>query len=347
MNERGRPDGSAACRTEMSETGAVRPRQIRAMMKPHDEQQLDLGAYEIVRLHNSLSISLRVTMSLSSAGAGMANSCKLRPRPRHRWLSVLLFVAIGTVLYAQTDTDFDEYKLRIDGYWFYSNPSPTLQDATTGGVIDLNKDFAFSSYSTITGKFDWKFTRKNHLYLVGAAFNQSRLATLQRTIVFNGQTFNVGLVTKANLSAPLIAPGYQYDIIRSKRGHLGLALQFDVFNSEASLFAAAQANNNNQAISSKKSLLVPIPVAGPQFRYYLTNFPRLYVEGNVFGMYLFGYGNFVSTADDVGVTLNKHLSVNAGYQLGSRLTVNDDAKKNRLGLRLTQQGPIVGLEASF
>jgi len=262
-------------------------------------------------------------------------------------LILLLWAAAAPSLHAQTDTDFDEYKVRIDGFWFYSNPTGTLQDATTGNIISLHKDFAFSSYSTFAGKLDWKFTRKNHVYLVGAPFDQSRVATLQRTIVFNGQTFNVGVVTKANLSAPLIAPGYQYDIIRRKRGNLGLALQFDIFNSRASLFAAAQVNNNNQVQSAKKSLLVPIPVAGPAGRFYLTNSPRLFVEGNLFGMYFFGYGNFVSTTDDVGVTINKHLSVNAGYQLGSRLTVNDDVKKNRLGLRLTQQGPIVGAEVSF
>lgn len=166
-------------------------------------------------------------------------------------------------------------------------------------------------------------------------------------IVFQGQTFNVGVVTKANLSAPLIAPGYQYDIIRRRRGHLGLGVQVDLINSEASLFAAAQINNNNRAISAKGSLLAPIPVAGPQARFYLTNSPRLYVEGNLYGMYLFGYGSFVSTSDAVGVTLTKHLSVNAGYQLGSKLNVNVDSKKNRLGLSLTQKGPIVGAEVSF
>jgi hypothetical protein len=265
-----------------------------------------------------------------------------------RWLLILFVLAAAVpLLHAQTDADFDEYKIRIAGYWFYSNPTGTLQDATSGNIIDLHKDFGFSSYSTFTGKVDWKFTRKNHLYLVGGSFDQSRVAALQRTIVFQGQTFNVGVVTKANLSAPLIAPGYQYDIIRRKRGNLGLALQFDIFNSSASLFAAAQVNNNNQVQSVKKSLLVPIPVAGPAGRFYLTNSPRLFVEGNVFGMYFFGYGNFISTADDVGVTLNKHLSLNAGYQLGSRLTVNDDVKKNRLGLQLTQKGPIVGAEVSF
>ena len=123
-------------------------------------------------------------------------------------LILLLWAAAAPSLHAQTDTDFDEYKVRIDGFWFYSNPTGTLQDATTGNIISLHKDFAFSSYSTFAGKLDWKFTRKNHVYLVGAPFDQSRVATLQRTIVFNGQTFNVGVVTKANLSAPLIAPGY-------------------------------------------------------------------------------------------------------------------------------------------
>ena len=37
----------------------------------------------------------------------------------------------------------------------------------------------------------------------------------------------------------------------------------------------------------------PIPVAGPDFRFYIL--PKLFVDGNLFGMYLFGYGNFVST----------------------------------------------------
>ena len=183
-----------------------------------------------------------------------------------RLLLILIILTATAVvsLHAQTDTDFDEYKVRIDGFWFYSNPTGTLQDATTGDIISLHKDLAFSSYSTFTGKLDWKFTRKNHLYLVGASFNQSRQTVLQRTIMFHGQTFNVGVLTRANLSAPLIAPGYQYDIFRRRRWHLGLAVQFNLYNTKASLFAAAQVNTNNQVISARKSLLAPIPVAGPQ-----------------------------------------------------------------------------------
>jgi hypothetical protein len=94
-------------------------------------------------------------------------------------------------------------------------------------------------------------------------------------------------------------------------------------------------------------LLAPIPVAGPDFRLYLTNSPRVYLEGNLYGMYFFGYGNYISSAGDLGFTVARHVSVNAGYQLGSRLVVENDASTNRIGLTLKQKGPMVGLQISF
>ena len=271
----------------------------------------------------------------------------------------LLFVglflgAVPPALHAQNgksgDEEFDAYKLRVSAFFFYSNPSGDVQGSHDADMIDLQKDFGFNSYSTFTGKADWKFTRKNHFYLVGSDFNQTRDVVLKRTITFQGQTFNVGATVRANLDAPEIAPGYQYDFIRRKRGHLGVGIQIDLFDASASISAAAQVTGDGTqqaAGTASGSLLAPIPVAGPDFRFYLTDSPRLFVEGQVMGMYLFGYGNFVSTADDIGFTVTKHLSVNAGYQLGSRLVVNNSASANRIGLRLTQSGAIVGLQASF
>jgi hypothetical protein len=275
---------------------------------------------------------------------------KGRPVTRLRLPVILLFLAaVAPWLHAQTDSDFDSYKVRISGFWFYSNPSGDFQGSTENGVINLQKDLNFDSYSTFSGKIDWKFTRKNHLYLIGSSFNQTRTVTLQRDIVYQGQTFNVGLVTTANLSAPMYAPGYQYDIIRRRRGHLGIGVQIDLFDANASLNAAAQVTSDgvhHAAVSAKSSLLAPIPVAGPQFRLYLTDSPHLYVEGSLYGMYLFGYGNFVSTADNLGFAINKHLSLDAGYELGSRLVVNNK-NADRIGIHLTQQGPIAGLQVSF
>lgn len=98
------------------------------------------------------------------------------------------------------------------------------------------------------------------------------------------------------------------------------------------------------AAKSSASLLAPIPVAGPEFRLYLLK-SRLFVNGQGMGMYLFGYGNYFSTTDYLGVAVTKFLSINAGYAIGSHLRVNNSA--NRVGLDLVQKGPLAGLEVSF
>jgi hypothetical protein len=92
------------------------------------------------------------------------------------------------------------------------------------------------------------------------------------------------------------------------------------------------------------SVLLSACSGKPLQRRACVGFPR--TIGNVLGMYFFGYGNYVSSAGYLGLTLTKHLAVNAGYQLGSRLVVNNKTG-DRIGLHLTQQGAIVGLEARF
>jgi hypothetical protein len=92
------------------------------------------------------------------------------------------------------------------------------------------------------------------------------------------------------------------------------------------------------------SLLAPLPVAGPDIRFYFH--PRFFITGNLQGMYFFGYGNYISTIDAVGAALIKHrLSARAGYSLASRLNINTSS--DRIGIDLTQRGPVVGLELSF
>ena len=127
-------------------------------------------------------------------------------------------------LYAQEnqDEDFDTYKLRVDAGWYYSKPTGTLHGANDSDSIDLNKDLNFQNYSTFSGKVDWKFTRKNHLYLVGIPLYASHQTVLNRTFTFRGQTFDAGLITNSSLDTLAVAAGYKYDIFRRKRWNLGL-----------------------------------------------------------------------------------------------------------------------------
>src|SRR5271169_4922761 len=228
----------------------------------------------------------RKPVAAGSCNGGSMIRLKLsnfRPLRPAAVLGIALFglFAVTPLLHAADPDDFDAYKVRISGFWFYSSPSGDIQGSTENGVIDLQKDLGFANYSTFSGKLDWKFTRKNHIYIAASPFSQSRQTVLARTIVFQGQTFSVGLVSHAQLKANLYAPGYQYDIIRRKRGNLGIAAQIDLFDSSASINAAAQVTSDgvhHGAVSAKGSLLAPIPVFGPQFRYYLTDSPRVFVE---------------------------------------------------------------------
>lgn len=263
-------------------------------------------------------------------------------------LAILVPGPVAPRLKAQQSEEFDNYKIRFDTAWFYSKPTGYVKAESDTVPVDLSKDLNFGTYSTFAGKVDWKFTHKDHFYVVIIPLWTSKTATLSRDIVWDGQPIHVGAVVQSYLHAFEVAPGYQYDIIRRKRGHLGLAVQLDLFNSVAKISAAAQVTSDGTqqaAVSANKSLLAPLPVAGPEFRFYLTDSPRAFIEGNVYGMYFFGYGNFVSAAGDIGVTITKHISANAGYTLGARLDVNGTS--DRIGLNLTQKGPLVGLQFSF
>jgi hypothetical protein len=271
---------------------------------------------------------------------------------RSAWLisAFLLLAFVTTVprLHAADSEDFDSYKLRMDAFWFYSQPSGRIQGKGGNGFFDLQKDIHFNSYSTFTVKLDWKFTRKNHLYFIATNFDQTKQVVLGRTVVFQGQTFNAGAAASGQLQSLVLIPGYQYDIIRRRRGSLGLQAQLDIFDITGTVSAAAQVNGGvpQAATRSSGSLRAPLPVAGPTVRYYLLpDSSRLFVTANVLGMYFFGYGNFVSSTGTVGLTLTRHIALRGGYQLGSRLNVN--TKSDRIGLDLTQKGAVAGFEFSF
>lgn len=260
---------------------------------------------------------------------------------------LLMFVVIPQIASTQDDEGVENYKVRITALWFRATPSITMEAAGHNGLVDFNRDFDFNDYSTVSGKVDWKFTHKNHLFFVSTPFDRSKERALNRTITFRGQTFTAGLSTNADLQVNLYGFGYQYDFIRRKRGHIGIAVQINLFDTTGNFNAAAQVTGDgvhHAAVSSQASLLAPVPVAGPEYRLYLIS-QRLFVGGNLYGMYLFGYGNYISNFNDLGLAFGKHVAVKAGYAYASRLRVNDG--QNRVGLSLDQRGPTAGFDISF
>ena len=261
-----------------------------------------------------------------------------------------LFFLLGFIpaIHAQKHEDFDQYRLRLTGVWFYSTPSGTIEGKGETIPVDFTKDLGFNSYSTFVSGLDWKFTRKNHFLIDFSRFNSSHETVLQRTITFQGQTFEAGLQTQGQLDEFFISPGYQYDIIRRKHGHLGIGIHFSTFDTSAKISAQAQVTGDGTHYAAKSasgSFIAPIPNAGPQYRVYPTRSPRFFVEGAVYGMYFFGYGNYLQLGDGIGYSVGKHVGLKAGYALASRLIVNGGS--DRIGIHMTQKGATAGLQFSF
>jgi hypothetical protein len=258
---------------------------------------------------------------------------------------VLLGVFAGVSLFGQEkDSDPEAYKLRIDGQFWYANPTATISGSSAQVPISFDKTFGFTDYSTFNANVDWHFKRKHHLFLAVSPNQITRTHVLQQTITFKDKTFLAGSSATGQLRNYAFAPGYRYDIIHRPSGHLGILFQINLLDIKASITGTVLQPGQATVASASGSIFVPLPVGGPDIRYYFLN-KRLFVDGNVKGMYFFGYGNFVSTAGKVGFNFGRHVSAVGGYQLGSHLAIHGTS--SRLDVRQTQKGPTAGLEFNF
>jgi hypothetical protein len=267
-------------------------------------------------------------------------------RGKGRKTILLLCLFCSTLPFVRANAqDLDDYKWRGTAYWWFSEPSGYFNSAGETGRFDLQKDFSFSYYSTFSGGLDWHFKRKHHLLFGISPVSQSHSVTLARTITYQGETYNVGTRASADLQALSFSPGYQWDFIHRDRGYIALGVLLYLLDTKGSVTGTVVVNGQPVIRNSSASFFAPLPVIGPHARWYPLASGRLALDGFVQGMYFGGYGDFISTRAAVSVAVAHHWMISAGYQLGTRLSIHGGS--NQLGIRLTQKGPVVGIEGSW
>lgn len=252
--------------------------------------------------------------------------------------------AVPSLFAQETISDPEGYKIRVDGQFWYAYPDITISGSSAQAPISFNKTFGFTDYSTFVADLDWHFARKHHLLFAVSPNKTTRTEVLQQNITFRDKTFLAGSSASGELKNYAFAPGYRYDIIHRPRGHLGILIQIDLLDIKATITGTVLQPGQPTVGTASGSIFVPLPVGGPDIRYYFLQ-NRLFVDGNVKGMYFFGYGNFVSTQGKLGFNFGRHLSAVGGYQLGSHLAIHGTS--SRLDIRQTQRGPTAGLEFRF
>lgn len=268
---------------------------------------------------------------------------------RNAFAACVLSAVFPSIALAQTTTDeFDIYahKWQLDASWWFSSPTGFFRSANNTGLIDLSKDLDFGTYSTFTGYADWRFKPKHHLLLRISPVVSNQTTILTRQIEFQGVTYNIGTKVSASIRSLNFTPGYQYDFLKRKQGYLGVRADVTLLNTNASLDGAVTINGTPGTRSASGGVFAIMPIVGTQGRWYpMQNSRRIGLDGIVEGMYFFGYGNFLSTRGFMTVAVHRNWNLTAGYQLGTRLTVHGNS--DQFGVRLTQKGPIAGIEAAW
>ncbi len=260
-------------------------------------------------------------------------------------IMLLLSVATETLAQSGNGEDLDVYKLRATAAWWFSRPTGYFTGKDNSGTFDLSRDFGFGDYSTFSGTVDWRFKRKHHLLFGVNPITSSKSVTLRRTIEFQGVTYDVGTQASAEIKSLAFAPGYQYDFIRRNRISLSIATQVYLIRTSAHLSGTATVNGQATTQNASGSIFAPLPIVGPRVRWYPSHSGRLAIDGSFQAMSFFGYGNFMTARGTGDISLSRHYRLTLGYQMGTRLKI--DTGTNDIGIRLTQKGPVAGLEASW
>jgi len=155
------------------------------------------------------------------------------------------------------------------------NPSPTLLITSealgiVGDQIDFVQDFGLEKSTFRQLKLALRPGRKHKLRFEYTPIKYEQEANISRSIVFNGQRFNVSLPVLAELKWNAMRFGYEYDFIYRDRGYFGLLLEAKYTDVEAAL---SNALIGREFASAK----APIPAIGFTGRGYVL--PNVSITG--------------------------------------------------------------------
>ena len=167
----------------------------------------------------------------------------------------------------------ESYRVEVSGFLW--TPTPTLLITSEslgiiGDQIDFVNDFAFDTATFRQLRAALRPARKHKLRFEYTPISYSNEALLTRSIVFNGQRYDVSLPVQADVRWRAMRFGYEWDFVYRDRGFVGLLLEAKYTHVEASL--------ENRLVGREfVSAKAPIPAIGVIGRGYVL--PNVSITG--------------------------------------------------------------------
>lgn len=213
------------------------------------------------------------------------------------------FVALGA-----SPDDPEDFRIELTGDAWILNTAGHIQSGSV--PVDLKGDLGVEENKpTFFGRLVLKPARRHRILLEGTPYSLDGRNQIVRSIVYNGQTFNVSDTVVSKASLDYIFAGYQYDVISNPRGHLGFEVGGAYLNAEGSLHGL------NSGVTASKSETIGLPLVGTEFRVFPVPASHLFeLNGEVKGMALGDYGHYLQADLNAGLQV-KLVTFEVGYRL--------------------------------
>jgi hypothetical protein len=209
----------------------------------------------------------------------------------------------------------EDFNVELGAMFFKPTPEILIQTGAltqiAGGEVDFVQEFAIEDRYFTEFRVVAKPGRKHKIRFSYLAVRYDESATLERTIVFGGRTFTLGVPATADLQWDMWRFGYEWDFVARDRGFVGVIAELKHNTVSADLAAAAVGSEFYEATAS-------VPAVGIIGRGYphrnlsltaeFTGFKLPDTISEEFEAKLFDFDLYGT------VSLGRHVGVQGGYR---------------------------------
>src|SRR5262245_30889096 len=253
---------------------------------------------------------------------------------RSRLAVCFLLSLIFTATAQAQDNDHEAFTVEgTVAAWFLHPDGSVISNANR---IDFRADLGISSHHTSPYiRAILKPSRKNRVVFETIPYRLSGNAQLMRSITFNGVTYTIQdrIASEANVN--YFFGGYQRDVMSNSFGHAGFLGGIGYLDGDANV------RSQTRGLQGTESAKLPFPLVGGEFRIFPEPRSLFNLNAEVKGFPLGTYGHYFQTVVNVGVSLGRNLTAQAGY---GYINADVHEKNNGDGFRLNFRGPLISIQ---